>query len=353
MNKRILAAGYFGCGNLGDDALLLAFNSAMSAAGHTVTAMSGAPELTYRNLQIQSIPRKDLKKFKESLKENDVLVFPGGSIFQDVTSARSALYYAQLIKIAKNAGKPVFMISQGIGPLTKWLSKRTAISALQSVDLLAVRDPESARTLMQMGVRRPVEITADLTFLLNVPTDSNEAGSYQVAGMKSIGLAPRPHGKNSEIVQLFGELARGLMGANYVPLMIEMDTKQDNLLIDAIEKSQGGKVPGIRKIAHPMDLMRRLHRMEAVVSMRLHGGILATACGVPCIMLSYDPKVQAFAKEAGVPCLSMNNLTPDRVLEAVQVLIKDHDGAKQRTLLAKEKLAKLAQKNVDLVLERL
>jgi polysaccharide pyruvyl transferase WcaK-like protein len=36
-----------------------------------------------------------------------------------------------------------------------------------------------------------------------------------------------------------------------------------------------------------------------MVGMRLHSLILATTCGIPCVALSYDPKVASFMHQTG------------------------------------------------------
>ncbi len=346
--KKLLVAGYFGCGNLGDDAILLGFLEGVRASGHQVTALSGSPEETYRLYGVPSVPRKEMGRVREALAEHDALVFPGGSIFQDVTSARSPMYYANLVREAKKLKKKVVFLGQGVGPLTTFLGKRAAKFAFENADGIAVRDPDSARALAALGIKIAPRVTADMAFLL--PTVATEEGGFQVGTMKSVGLVPRPHGKGNEVEKLFAELSRMLFENGFMPTLIELDREFDGPLLQAIDKAQGGKIPSLKKISTPMDLQKRLVRMDGVISMRLHGGILATTVGIPPIMLSYDPKVTAFAKEAGLPsALPMNNLTAARVFDSFMSLMKQRETAVQKILARRDVLRQQAMVNIEVL----
>lgn len=348
MKHRVLAAGYFGCGNLGDDALLLALSEGLGK-NYEVSALSGNPEETYRNFGIIAHPRREFDRIRQALAENDALVFPGGSVFQDVTSVKSAMYYAKLVSEAKKAKKKVIMVGQGVGPLTTFIGKRVARAAFEAADAIAVRDQESAKVLHTLGVAQRARVTADLAFLLSSPPSGPDETPFQVGDMRTIGLAPRPHGKTKEIVELFGELAHQIFQAGFVPVMIEMDTKEDKPILDAIEKERGGKIPSVRKVTHPVDMQRRLKRMEAVIAMRLHAGILATTVRVPSIMMSYDPKVTAFANDAGLPNVPVSGATPARVLETLQKFLKDREKNVERLSQRAAELRTAAAQNIEII----
>ena len=147
----LLLSGYFGCGNLGDDAILLGFVEGLKNTPHDLTVLSGNPDDTFRNYGFRSVPRKDMKSVREAIERCDALVYPGGSIFQDVTSFKSVAYYSQLVKWAKGANKKVVLLGQGVGPLTGFLGKGAARSAFNSADAIAVRDPQSLSTLKSLG----------------------------------------------------------------------------------------------------------------------------------------------------------------------------------------------------------
>jgi polysaccharide pyruvyl transferase CsaB len=349
----LLLAGYFGSGNLGDDAILLGFVHNLGD-GFDITILSGAPEETYRNYGLRSVPRKDLKAVDEAIKKCDVLVFPGGSIFQDVTSLKSVAYYSQLVKKAKQAGKRVYLLGQGVGPLNRFLGKRMAATAFSSADVITVRDPSSASALQSLGIKGHVRVTADAAFLLR-PGGDPEGQTFTVGNMTTVGISPRPYGKDRKaICRLFGDLAKLLFQNNMMPVLIEMDRNEDGPLIQEIAKTQGGKVPDIRRLQTPMQVQQRMARMDSVIAMRLHGGILAATVGVPPFMISYDPKVAAFAKlmELGA-APNVEGLTGQRLFE--QFMSFQRDRERNLKILAKKRdeLAQLARQNIDIIRESL
>jgi polysaccharide pyruvyl transferase CsaB len=350
--SKLLVAGYFGCGNLGDDAILLGFTEGATERGHRLTALSGSPEETYRLHGIPSIQRKDRAAVKAAIAEHDALVFAGGSIFQDVTSAKSTLYYADLVREAKAQGKKIILLGQGVGPLNTFLGKTATRFAFRHASAVAVRDEESSKLLHSIGVVRPMSVTADTAFLMPEfsPEKDNDSSNYEVAGMKTVGLAPRPHGKGDEVAKLFSEIAKLLFANGYMPMLLEMDREMDGPLLQAIEKVHGGKIASMKKIGSPRELQKRMIRMEAVISVRLHGGIIASTVGVPSLLLSYDPKVASFAKQANLPApLSMNNLTAQRVFDSFQAIMKDREKAVNSIQNRKVALREKAFENINLL----
>jgi polysaccharide pyruvyl transferase WcaK-like protein len=277
-----------------------------------------------------------------------MLVFPGGSIFQDATSAKSVAYYRELVMRAKKAGKKVLLLGQGVGPLTSYFGKRLAADAFKAADVVAVRDPASLATLNAIGVTRSIQVTADSAFLLPPPPE-HSGDAFGVAGMRSIGLAPRPFGKGKETVALFSDLCGLLFRAQMVPVLVEMDRFEDGALIDEIEKKSGGRISHIQKIDVPSTAQTRLGRMDGLISMRLHAALLAATVGVAPLIVSYDPKTTAFAKLLGLPPPpSIEGLTAQRLFETFLDHQKSADRNRQIILRSVQDLTTLARGNLDL-----
>ncbi len=331
---------------------MLGFVQHLSNTDFSVSVLSGNPDETFRLYGLNSIPRKDMTAVKKAILTHDCLVFPGGSIFQDVTSVRSVAYYSQLVKMAKAANKRVAMLAQGVGPLTKFLGKRMALQAYNMADIVSVRDPGSASTLKSLGVKKRIVVTADMAFLLPPPKENPDQETFKIGDMHTVGLSPRPHGKGKDVVNLFGGLARLLFQAKLMPMLIEMDREEDGPLILEISKEQGGKIPDLRKIQTPMQLQQRFVRMDGVVAMRLHAGVLAATAGVPALMVSYDPKVAAFAKLMDMGTApAVAGLSSQRLFDKYMEFQKDRQ--KNQAILEQKlvEMTKLARQNIELIEE--
>lgn len=347
---RLLLAGYFGSGNLGDDAIMQGYVLGMRAAGldEEFDVLTGSPDATQRYYGLPGWDRKNMKQVAEAISKCDMLVFPGGSIFQDATSTRSVAYYAQLVSRAKKAGKKVLLLGQGVGPLTSFFGKRMAVEAFKAADVVSVRDPGSLTTLSSLGITRPIQVTADSAFLLPQPVE-NPGEAFGVAGMKSIGIAPRPYGKGKETIALFADLCGLVFRSQMVPVLIEMDRFDDGAMIDEIEKKAGGRISHIRKLDVASTAQTRLARMDGVIAMRLHAAILAATVGVPPFVVSYDPKTAAFAKLLGLPPPpSIENITAQRLFEMFLVHQKAAERNRQIIARSVQELTELAQGNIEL-----
>ncbi|MCW5942901.1 MAG: polysaccharide pyruvyl transferase CsaB [Fimbriimonadaceae bacterium] len=352
----LVLAGYFGCGNLGDEAVLLGFVHGLEGSGYDVTVLSESPEETQRRFGLRAVARRNFGEVGKALEGCDALVFPGGSIFQDATSVKSVAYYASLVKMAKKAGKRVFLVGQGVGPLGSFFGRRMAASAFNQADFVAVRDPESLQTLKDLGVKTRMKITADTALLIPNADPGPDNASFTVGDMKTVGIAPRPLPgvKPTVAVKMFGDLARLMVQSGIMPVFLEMDAKSDGPMIVAIGQAQGGKVPEIRKLTSPIEAEGRIARMEALIAVRLHAGILAAKVGVPPFMVGYDPKVTSFAKLMGLPRIpSLDGLTASRLFDQFQAFYKER-AHHSRVLESKmPELIALARENVSLVLESL
>jgi polysaccharide pyruvyl transferase WcaK-like protein len=240
-----------------------------------------------------------------------------------------------------------------VGPLNRFLGKRMAAGAFSSADVIAVRDRGSVATLQELGVKGSFRVTADMAFLLPEPKVGDESTTqFGVGDMRSVGVSARPtgHDKGKQVAQMFSKLMRLLFDNRYVPVMIEMDRELDRPLLDRIGKEFGGKVPEIRGLTSPIQLQQRISRMDAVLGMRLHAGILATTVGVPAYMVSYDPKVTAFANAMGYPTpQNIENTTPERIFDGFQAFMKDRDRMVDSVKRKRDEFSKAAKENIDVL----
>ncbi|MBX3096837.1 MAG: polysaccharide pyruvyl transferase family protein [Fimbriimonadaceae bacterium] len=245
MSARLLLAGYFGCGNLGDDAILLGFLEGIKDKPYELITLSGSPDRMMNSYGLRGIPRLDFNEVNKAIDEVDALVFPGGSIFQDVTSMRSVGYYYKLVANAKRKKKKVILLGQGVGPLNRTFGKMLTAKAFNMADVVVVRDPASGQVAKQLGMKNSPRSAADMAFLLPKPQISEDSNRYGVAGMKTIGVSIRPHGKDKgkAVSSIFAEVCQRMFQEKNMTVLIEMDQMMDKRVMDMVSKANGGKVP--------------------------------------------------------------------------------------------------------------
>ena len=351
----LVLAGYLGCGNIGDDAVMLGFLHGLEAASggeaYTYTVLARDPSEVKRLYGLDAVERRSVREV-EAIDACDALVFPGGSVFQDATSVRSVAYYHSLVRRAKARGKKVLLVGQGVGPVTTFFGKRLTAAAYEAADLVVARDPGTTATLKGIGVRRHIYAGADSAFLLPAPGRTDGEGDYAVGGMKSVGIAPRPmkggKGHVPDVAELFSEFTKMVFSAGAMPTLVEMDPAEDGPLIEAIGKAQGGRVPQMRKLGTPEAVQSRLARMDGLVAMRLHAGILGASVGVPPLMVSYDPKVAAFARLLDAsPVVPLEKLTAARLFDAYNDYVRELPKLRERIVRRRDEMARAARVNAE------
>ena len=88
---KMLLAGYYGFGNLGDEAILeMTLKQILAITKReNITVLSGNKAATQKKYDVNTIDRYSLWSIVKELRSSHVLIFGGGSLLQDVTSIRS------------------------------------------------------------------------------------------------------------------------------------------------------------------------------------------------------------------------------------------------------------------------
>lgn len=357
---KVLISGYYGFGNVGDEAVLEAIIKGLKekVPAAELTVLSAQPKITAELNRVGSIHRYDLIGLFKALDGADVFLSGGGSLFQDSTSSRSFWYYICLVWLAKLFGKKVMVFAQGFGPLRRGLNRLIARFVLNQVDLITLRDEDSLNELKRLGVKRAkMIVTADPTFLLKA--DLNEGKKLLAlegipAGKPLLGVALRQFvrrldGEKGLAAQLAATLDRLNEKYGWEPVFLLFRCPAD---MSAASKVMGlMKRPAhvVFKTCRPAEMLALFPHFEFVIGLRLHSLIFAAICGVPMLGLSYDPKVRAFMREIDQPCLELNET--DRIDELMDNVILQREEIKSRLSSLKPRLINKAGENFKLFLE--
>ena len=143
--------GYYGKGNGGDEALLVSMLE-MLPPNVRPLVLSADPRATSKSYGVRSYDRMNSGAVVRALRESQVLILGGGSLIQDATSMRNSIYYGGLMGLAQQFGLKTIAIAQGIGPVSKPLTRWIAKRAFSNCTAVSVRDPASAALLQTWGV---------------------------------------------------------------------------------------------------------------------------------------------------------------------------------------------------------
>jgi polysaccharide pyruvyl transferase CsaB len=326
---RILFSGYFGFGNTGDEAILAAELAAFHrlAPEAQLSVLSAAPVQTQTTYGVEAVPRMSWGAIRAEMARSQLFISGGGSLLQDVTSWRSPLYYLALLRMAQKRHLRTIAFCQGVGPLRRGWIRRLTAATLRRLDMIVVRDQDSAQLLEKLGIpASSIYCAADAVWLLE-PTDAAEI--QQAEGISTdvatLGLFLRalPGKTPAESAPLWSTLAADvdefLRRHHAQAVFAPMQRPQDAAVGEMVMSRLSQPARQITGSYPPAALLGLTSAFSLVLGMRLHGLIFAARVGVPAVGLSYDPKVAAFCVQAGLlrpP--SVDTLQPGEILTALE-----------------------------------
>lgn len=286
--KNVMLVGYFGFGNIGDELLWQTFAQKFlqEFPMHRAVVLHRGGKMPDNTDRFAFVSRKNLLDVLEEIFCCEVMVIPGGGVLQSVTSARSLIYYLTVLSLGRLAGARILLPSQGLGPWTTGslakLSQKWLTHELKNVDYISLRDKDSADAYTLL-TGNTAAIASDMVFL----NDNIKRAS--VSGAK-------------ETLRVFAVLRFSVAGSARIAAdLVNMAEEIENLELHpvAFQPEEDEKVwreAGWKgDVFYPDRPENVFAGADLVVSMRLHGCIIAANAGIPWIGIAYDPKVSAFA----------------------------------------------------------
>lgn len=294
----VLICGYYGYGNTGDETLLSVITSELRKREPLlrICALSADPEQTRVYNMIDAIPRFDLVKVTEKMKQSKLFLFGGGNLLQDKTSTHSLLYYTNILRMAKKNGAKVMVYANGIGPLRDDKNIERVKDALSVADSISLRDKDSFVLVKSFDPEKSARLTFDPAILADAPQNT-EAGSYFV-------IAPKiTFPDNAENLKA---LIRYLQKETSMkPIVVSMYDSEDLDYAKKIAMETGAEM---RYPKCAEGFVSLFSGASFVISSRLHGLVYATAATCPMMGYSDDGKLFSYLEYIGfgqddpVPC---------------------------------------------------
>lgn len=284
---------------------------AMGTRGRLGRAVVPATALGAK-LAVPSLLRLPVGGLARELRRCRALVAVGGGYLRAgdaMSSAGVALnHLPQLVAAARHRG-PTLYLPQSIGPL-RGPPGAAARRALRNMGTVCVRDPESERELAGMpNVRRVPDLA-----VLDMADRAHDI-SYAPTG-RPIGFVLRrvdhAPGYEDHVIPVAQALGEGALWAVQAEVHA---TKSDAVHYERL---------GIEPAGRLKELLAE-EKLSVVVSVRLHGALMALRAGVPAIHLAYERKGPAAFADLGLDdwCFDVRSLDRDQLAAAVKELAAD------------------------------
>lgn len=341
---RLLISGYYGAGNLGDEALLAGLLAALRDAPVTPIVASLDPRATARDHGVAAIDR--WRGLPLGVLRADAVLSGGGGLLQDVTSARSLDYYLAVLRLARLLRRPAVVFAQSLGPLSDVGEERVR-RALRGVPL-GLRDQPSLELAARLGLQaRAVADTALLLPPCDAPAAAGSGGREGTPASGALVLVPRAG--YPAVGNVLCDLGRSHLDAGGRLRIV--------LLHAAADEREGrrlhARLPGAELVVPSTVAAARwaLWGAHAVVSGRLHGMVFGATCGVPVAGLAYDPKVAGFGAEVGAPVVPIPTGGEDGSRDAAVAALKRFAAAPRLDVEAVRRQTERARSGVRWLLD--
>lgn len=358
---KIALSGYYGFDNSGDEAVLQSILFALQEQGQEQgvqiepIVLSGNPEKTSAMYGVKAYHRMKPGSLVRALREADGLISGGGSLLQDATSAKTIPYYLAVLKIAQWLGKPTFIYSQGIGPVSRPMFYGWIRSVFQRCAYVSVRDTESAELLGKMRLPRE-RITVVPDPVMGLPlrgTGTDDGGAPDLAPdglVRTVGVSVRFWNEDRSELEALSRSLQVLLAADanvrlrFLPFHLPSDEVASQFVIDRLG-DHGSRVEMVGGIAHPQDMLAQVAECDLLIGMRLHSLIYAASQFVPMVGISYDPKIDQFLHRLGMKAAaSTARFDANALLEEAQRLLVGKEAWAASSRAAIEELKAQAQR---------
>ena len=320
---RVLIGGYYGHGNLGDEAILDVMVAALRGAipGIGITVASGDPTQTTHAIGVDAVDERSWPSLLDAAEGASLIVLGGGGLLHDYHGLdRDTLLHplhwglthcAAFPALADLTHRPFMVSAIGAGPLHTEDGRRYAGALCARAASVTVRDEASRACLIETGVPpETLTLVADPAYLVRPATNDDARACLRRAHVP-VGDGPLV----AVVLRHWTEGADADRWPSEVAAALDALVEQESAVCVAIPFQADGRVAlndDVAAVAAVRACMRHPHALhvlpsslpapvvkavlgqaDVLLAMRLHAVILAASTAVPVVALAYDGKVQS------------------------------------------------------------
>jgi polysaccharide pyruvyl transferase WcaK-like protein len=347
--RRVLAIGWFGENNLGDDAMLSGLLQLLdrSLGGADVTVATGNPADTTAAFGTRTIRRSTPADSGFTNREllwatlrSDLVTLGGGDLIREqADGVVPALNWLSRVRVPLRLRRSVALLGISVGDLFRPPVIERVSDYLRQIPLVAARDSASAARLIELGARRVLTI-GDLALeaLDAAPAVTRPTGTRPRIGVVFREILGRgrdvPETSNerlqTELAAALDRLASSLEAqVELIPFRTrgakprpDDDARAGEAL--ARRASSGAAWVRHQRPASAQAFAELASGLDLVVAVRLHGAVLGAGAGRPVIGIAYDAKTTGFLTDLGLADQALRlSATADEIEAAVRRTLAD------------------------------
>lgn len=337
---RVLIGGnIYGCGNIGDDAVLQGILEIVTTAFPTcelAVETEGALRLDFLPPAVRLVDSYDLKAVAQSIQVCDCFISGGGTMIGDELGVHFPLIHnLERIARAKWYGKTVVMLSVGANKLRTPEGAKVARILVGLADAITLRDQQSRAVCEGLGARSGgTFVTADPAFILKGEETARTGdlkrrlrSKGKIIGVNVINEAWADQTNfKAAIAEACDEL---YTRHGYTPVFFANEVRLDRFFDLAANQETARMLHCPYEILEPVyyapgEMIDVVSSFDAVISMRMHGLIFAAIAGTPLVTISRVDKVDNFMGLFGMTASgTVKNCQPARIVADVERIV-DH-----------------------------
>jgi polysaccharide pyruvyl transferase WcaK-like protein len=269
-----------------------------------------------------------------------VLVLGGGGLFQDYGTSQGVPRGLAMVQLLFwIAGRPCVWYSVGVGPLKTAQGRFFTMIAAMLSSKLTVRDPLSAEILKtNLKIHREVLVTTDAAWdlqnekIVSLPDLSEVQKNHAIIiGMSGFGfydVVYRDKRHNSSLISAYSDLIAVCLSREYEVKLFCFDNQQDWSFWSEVVAGQltiHEKQIEIIRTTNLNDMLRTMHTVDALISMRFHSVVLGAMIGIPLGIIAYHPKVQSLAERMQLEevTLPLSNVSGEKLVKLLDYILNN------------------------------
>ena len=303
-----------------------------------------------------------------ALRTLDLLIISGGGQLGELWRGPWAHPYTifKFSLLTKLAGKKLYFLNVGAGPLKHPLSRFFVKCALRFADYRSFRDDDSQELVRSLGVKAKTHVYPDPAYALEVGEHLRHAScgaSMPIVGLNPFGFCdPRIWPRQdlsvySEYLEKLTRFSQWLVEQGYTLRVFTTEISVDRYAIEDLRERLLSRLASPELVGNIFqtpsesvkDVLHEMSEFDYIVTSKFHGIIFSHLLRKPVIALSYHRKMDVAMRMLGQEkfCTDVEHFDVSWLVAAFRSLVDERPSIQLRSAVAVETFAATLSQQFD------